>query len=106
MLGGAHAVIAAELCSLSRCSSGQAVDRATDQRWMLRAACREHPPSLFFPSDGVGVEAAARVCVGCPVRLECLEYALLNRLRHGVWGGCSERERGRILRKRRDSVTT
>ena len=39
---------------------------------------------------------------GCPVRIECLEYALLHRIEHGVWGGASERERRRILRRRRD----
>lgn len=85
-------------------SPSQGVERSTDGRWMLRAACREHRPSLFFPSDGVGVEVAIRVCVECPVRLECLEYALLNHIHHGVWGGCSERERGRILRQRRATV--
>ena len=39
-----------------------------------------------------------------PVRSECLEYALLNRIEHGVWGGASERERRRILRRRRDLI--
>ena len=52
-------------------------------------------------SDGVGVEAAKRVCEGCPVQERCLEYALRNRIDHGVWGGCSERQRRRILRARR-----
>jgi len=69
--------------------------------WMLEASCRELTPSEFFPSDGVGVEVAKRVCRDCPVRLECLEYALAERIDHGVWGGCSERERRRILRRRR-----
>ncbi|MGH9023160.1 MAG: WhiB family transcriptional regulator [Acidimicrobiia bacterium] len=77
-----------------------------DHGWMRHAMCREHLPSFFFPSDGVGVEVAKRVCVQCPVRIECLEYALVNRIDHGVWGGCSERERRRILRQRRTSVTS
>jgi WhiB family redox-sensing transcriptional regulator len=74
--------------------------------WMLKAACREHQPTEFFPSDGVGVEVAKRVCRDCPVRLECLEYALTERIDHGVWGGCSERERRRILRRRRLAAST
>jgi WhiB family transcriptional regulator, redox-sensing transcriptional regulator len=69
--------------------------------WMQAALCREASAGEFFPSDGVGVERARRVCAGCPVKAECLEYALTYRIDHGVWGGCSERERRRILRQRR-----
>jgi WhiB family redox-sensing transcriptional regulator len=69
--------------------------------WMLRARCREVAPGEFFPSDGVGVDKARKVCADCPVKTECLEYALTYRIDHGVWGGCSERERRRILRARR-----
>ncbi len=74
--------------------------------WMRRGLCREIPPSTFFPSDGVGVEVARRICADCPVRQPCLEYALVNRIDHGVWGGCSERERRRILKRRRVTVST
>lgn len=70
-------------------------------KWMQRGSCAQQPPSTFFPSDGVGVEVARRICATCPVTAECLEYALENRIEHGVWGGCSERERRRILRRRR-----
>ncbi|MGH7752593.1 MAG: WhiB family transcriptional regulator [Gemmatimonadales bacterium] len=77
-----------------------------DTEWMARARCREMPPSTFFPSDGVGVEVARQVCAGCPVRSPCLEYALRNRIDHGVWGGASERERRRILRQRRSARGT
>jgi len=75
-----------------------------DNEWMAYGNCAERPPSFFFPSDGVGVEAAKRVCKTCEVRLLCLEYALHNRIDHGVWGGTSERERRRILRRRRLDV--
>lgn len=68
--------------------------------WMLQAKCRGVLPGDFFPSDGVGVERAQQVCDGCPVREPCLEYALEHRIEHGVWGGASERERRRILRRR------
>ncbi|MCA1692957.1 MAG: WhiB family transcriptional regulator [Acidimicrobiales bacterium] len=72
-----------------------------DTEWMGRGNCRSEAPSLFFPSDGVGVEVARRVCATCPVKEPCLEYALANNIDHGVWGGASERERRRIARRRR-----
>lgn len=75
-----------------------------DKDWMGNGACREHGPSRFFPHDGAGVETAKLVCKQCPVRTECLDHALLNRIDHGVWGGCSERERKRILLRRRQSA--
>ena len=74
-------------------------DRDTD--WMAGGKCTDIPPSTFFPSDGVGVEVARKICQDCPVKEPCLEYALINRIDHGVWGGTSERERRRILRSRR-----
>jgi WhiB family redox-sensing transcriptional regulator len=70
--------------------------------WMLDARCRGAKPTTFFPSDGLGVEYAQRLCAECEVRVECLEYALMHRIEHGVWGGASERERRRILRRRRE----
>ncbi|MDP9075083.1 MAG: WhiB family transcriptional regulator, partial [Actinomycetota bacterium] len=72
-----------------------------DTTWMVEGKCRELPPETFFPSDGVGVEVARRICADCPVKEPCLEYALYNRIEHGVWGGASERERRRIARRRR-----
>jgi WhiB family redox-sensing transcriptional regulator len=72
-----------------------------DITWMAEAKCREHPPETFFPSDGVGVEIAKRICADCPVRESCLEYALFHNIEHGVWGGASERARRRIARHRR-----
>jgi len=77
----------------------------TDTPWMAQGNCREHPPTTFFPSDGVGVELAKRICATCPVNEPCLEYALENRIDHGVWGGTSERQRRRILKSRRIPVS-
>ncbi len=76
---------------------------------MGKGKCREVDPETFFPSDGVGVLRARKICAGCPVASQCLEYALTNQIEHGVWGGCSERERRRLLRARRGAslaVTT
>lgn len=78
----------------------------TSLEWMGRGACRAHDPSTFFPPDGAGVERARRICATCPVRIECLEYALSEAIEHGVWGGCSERERRRIARRRRNEAAT
>lgn len=69
--------------------------------WMAGGNCRDEAPAVFFPSDGVGVEVARRICATCPVKDPCLEYALRNGIDHGVWGGASERERRRIARRRR-----
>jgi WhiB family redox-sensing transcriptional regulator len=77
-----------------------------DTGWMAKGKCRELPPSTFFPSDGVGVDAARQVCAECPVQAPCLEYALEQRIDHGVWGGTSERERRRIARRRRLAALT
>jgi WhiB family transcriptional regulator, redox-sensing transcriptional regulator len=69
--------------------------------WMAEGKCREVSPDTFFPTNGVGVMRAQRICATCPVAEECLEHALANHIDHGVWGGKSERERRRILRTRR-----
>ena len=77
-----------------------------DTSWIAEGKCREQSPEMFFPSDGVGVEIAKRVCAVCPVREPCLEYALLHNIEHGVWGGASERARGRMVRQRRSLQLT
>ena len=77
-----------------------------DNEWMAQGNCRLEPPSTFFPSDGVGVEVAKRICEDCAQKAPCLEYALRNRIDHGVWGGTSERQRRRILKKRKVTVLT
>ena len=52
---------------------------------------------MFFPERGESAEPARRVCAACPVRQPCLDYAISNRITHGIWGGLTERER-RALR--------
>ncbi|OQO89862.1 WhiB family transcriptional regulator [Saccharomonospora piscinae] len=71
--------------------------------WRSSAACRDEDPELFFPvSDmGPGAQQAARakaVCARCPVRQECLRYAVDNGLDHGIFGGLTERERREFVR--------
>jgi len=81
------------------------MERSPEHQWMADGLCADVAPSTFFPSDGAGVERARKICFGCPVREECLEHALIHRIDHGVWGGCSERERRRILKRRRSDRT-
>lgn len=76
-----------------------------DQTWREQAACRGKDPNLFFPegqggSTNVQVVAAKAVCAGCPVRKECLDYALVVSLKDGVWGGMSVEERKAEKRRR------
>ena len=80
-------------------------DPDSETAWMADGNCRLHPPATFFPSDGVGVDRARKICRDCPVVATCLAYALEARIDHGVWGACSERERRRILKRRRDELT-
>ena len=72
--------------------------------WMDLGLCRDNAPEVFFPSDGAGVERARKICARCEVRDVCLEYALVEEIEHGVWGGASERERRRIKKRRRDGA--
>lgn len=81
------------------------MDDTRELQWMTDGACRNYPAAAFFPSDGVGVDAARKICATCGVQEQCREYALSNRIDHGVWGGSSERERRRILKRRRDAAT-
>lgn len=68
--------------------------------WIDRALCAQTDPNAFFPEKGGSTREAKSVCQQCDVRSECLEYALGNEERFGVWGGLTERER-RILKRRK-----
>lgn len=73
----------------------------TPQPWVTQGACQGHDPDLFFPTQGESVAQAKAICGDCPVREACLEYALENGEKFGIWGGTSERERRRIRSQRR-----
>lgn len=76
--------------------------------WRVNALCRGEnavhffPPSHFERKDEKDArEGQARaLCAACPVRAECLDYALTVQEPHGIWGGMNELERRRLLRKR------
>lgn len=72
--------------------------------WRENAACRDADPELFFPVSDMGpgarqVAEAKAVCARCPVRAQCLDYALDAALDHGVFGGTTERERRELVRR-------
>ena len=75
-------------------------DAAADEvpDWQERALCAQTDPEAFFPEKGGSTREAKRICAGCEVRAECLEYALAQDERFGIWGGLSERERRRLRR--------
>ena len=72
--------------------------------WRQHAACRGIDPNIFYPVSDDEAEEAKGICAACPVRQACLEFALANRERDGVWGGATERERRRIVRQRRKTA--
>jgi WhiB family redox-sensing transcriptional regulator len=72
---------------------------ADAQSWQERALCAETDPEAFFPEKGGSTREAKKICTGCEVKAECLEYALANDERFGIWGGLSERERRRLRRR-------
>ena len=67
--------------------------------WQSDSLCAQTDPEAFFPEKGGSTRDAKKICTSCEVRTRCLEYALENDERFGIWGGLSERER-RKLRKR------
>jgi WhiB family redox-sensing transcriptional regulator len=70
----------------------------TREQWQDRALCAQTDPEAFFPEKGGSTREAKKICLGCEVRNECLEYALAHDERFGIWGGLSERERRRLKR--------
>ncbi|MFB7224259.1 WhiB family transcriptional regulator [Streptomyces sp. NPDC002596] len=76
------------------------------ENWRMQAACRDEDPDLFFPIGSTGpalvqTEEAKEVCRGCPVREQCLEWAMENGQDSGVWGGLGEAERRALKRRTR-----
>ena len=78
-------------------------DHRTVEGWYLRGACRGLESSSFYPdpAEEADVARALAVCDRCEVRSDCLDQALFRREPTGIWGGTTERDRRRILRRRR-----
>lgn len=72
---------------------GRVPGAANGEDWRSRGICAQVGGDTWFPERGGSTKEAKRVCHGCSVKDECLEWALTNDERFGVWGGVSERER-------------
>lgn len=79
------------------------INPRTDTGWRQDAACRELDTNIFFPVTDEEAGPAREVCASCPVREECLEFALATHQDDGVWGGLTETERRRLRRRRREA---
>jgi WhiB family transcriptional regulator, redox-sensing transcriptional regulator len=77
---------------------GGGLEEEDEEGWQERALCAQTDPEAFFPEKGGSTREAKRICSGCDVRAECLDYALAHDERFGIWGGLSERERRRLRR--------
>lgn len=72
-----------------------------NMRWMSKANCQGVPVSVFFPKSGTRPHDGLLLCQTCVVKDECLNYALVNNIHWGLWGGMTERERFREKQRRR-----
>ena len=91
-------VIAEVVPRLSLVENFDEVFDSLEDQWQERALCAQTDPEAFFPEKGGSTREAKRICLGCDVKDECLEYALAHDERFGIWGGLSERERRRLKR--------
>lgn len=67
--------------------------------WMTEAKCNGNEDRRFFPEDGEQFPEIVEFCSTCPVRRDCLEYAVSNRLDAGYWGGMSANQRVKLRRR-------
>lgn len=78
-------------------------DRVHDARdgehWHNRALCAQSDPEAFFPTKGGSSREAKKICARCPVREQCLDFAMKHEEHHGIWGGLTERDRRQIRRE-------
>lgn len=77
-------------------------EESNELSWQRLANCLGLDPDVFFPERGASTREAKEVCRGCVVRSECLDFAVDNGERFGIWGGLSERERRKVRRARVD----
>jgi WhiB family redox-sensing transcriptional regulator len=98
-VNGGEFVLSEEFADMATLARLMARAIEAPEPWQVRALCAQTDPEAFFPVPGGSVREAKAVCLRCPVRAECLAFALAHDERHGVWGGMSEPER-RALKRR------
>ena len=96
LLGRGGAVLELHLVTNVEMINATEGEEEGELSWQERALCAQTDPEAFFPEKGGSTREAKKVCVGCDVRSECLEYALGHDERFGIWGGLSERERRKL----------
>lgn len=70
---------------------------ADELDWQEFAACAGADPDLFFlERGGIGYSEGKKFCRQCPVRQECLDYAVRHKIKFGLWGGLAERQRRKL----------
>jgi WhiB family redox-sensing transcriptional regulator len=67
--------------------------------WRDRARCVNTDPESFFPESGETSPTAIKVCRGCPVSKQCLDFAMTKDIPFGIWGGLTQRQRLRLIRR-------
>jgi WhiB family redox-sensing transcriptional regulator len=72
-----------------------------DQQWADQALCTQRDPTLWFPVRGGTCRPAKAICRGCPVRVECLDWAQVTGQQYGIWGSYSTKERELLRRAER-----
>lgn len=93
---GFHSTTGKSLTKPTKAATQPATPRPRDQTWRLSALCAQTDPESFFPEKGGSTRHAKAMCQSCTVAAECLDEALANNERHGIWGGLSERDRRRL----------
>ena len=78
-------------------------------RWAERALCAQTDPDTWYPGNHAQAAAAKRICAACPVRAQCLQYALSGAdtwrgITTGIWGGTTPRERSRLRQARKETA--
>lgn len=79
--------------------------KSSDNSFMQFAKCGDLDTNFFFPEDVRGINAAIAFCQDCVVKTACAEYAIENKINHGIFGGLSVRGRNRMKRQNRGSVS-
>lgn len=75
-----------------------------EQGWKLSSACHFEPKDIFFPDRGESAQPAKIICSTCPVKVNCLRYAIEERIWFGIWGGTNEKERRPLIRQYEEGV--
>lgn len=79
---------------------GEVLGITPPEPWVADALCPQSDPEAFFPEKGNQAQPARQICLQCPVRAECLDFAIRTGQRYGVYGGFSDREREYLMRGR------